>query len=331
MAVNLERTNAVGEQNRPNKSLSTSHQSVGTYVLITPARNEAKFIRLAIESLVAQTLHPRRWVIVSDGSTDGTNEIVREYTARVDWIELVTTPERKVRHFAAKVEAFNLGRQRVADIPYDVIGNLDADISIDDPTYFEFLMRCFGDNPRLGVAGTSFREGNIVYPTKVHSTSDVFGACQMFRRECFEEIGGYTPVHGGGIDMIAVLAAQAAGWQTQTFIERLCTHHRVAGSAHCSTSAGRLLQTGKKDYILGSHPAFEVLRSLYQMTNKPYVVGGVLMLFGYLWAAFSRAERPISPRLIDMRRRTQMSRLREIGKRVFASRLAVSESSRPAI
>ena len=315
-------------QSRTQSGLELSKTSGCDYVLITPARNEAQFIESTIKSVVAQTKHPQRWVIVSDGSTDRTNEIVQAYAARYDWIELIATPERNERHFAAKVAAFNLGWTKVTDVSYDVIGNLDADISFDDPTYFEFLMEQFIDCPRLGVAGTAFREGNILYPAKVHSMSDVFGACQMFRRKCFEEIGGYTAVRGGGIDMIAVLAAQAAGWQTRTFSERVCIHHRAAGTAHCSGSISRLFQTGCKDYILGSHPVFEAFRSLYQMTNKPYVIGGALMLIGYLWAGSRRITRPIPQRLVDVRRKVQMSRLLELARQPLSSHTGNRATSR---
>src|SRR2546422_4803637 len=97
-----------------------------TYVLITPARNEAKFIEQTIKSVVGQTIRPAKWVIVSDGSTDGTDDIVKRYASEYDWIELVRTPERKERHFAGKVQAFNAGYARVKDLKYDIIGSLDA-------------------------------------------------------------------------------------------------------------------------------------------------------------------------------------------------------------
>src|ERR1700683_976320 len=99
-------------------------QTLPTYVLITPARNEARFIELTLQSMVAQTARPLRWVIVSDGSTDGTDEIASKYVAQHDWIELIRMPERTERNFAGKVHAFNAGRARVADLAYDVIGNL---------------------------------------------------------------------------------------------------------------------------------------------------------------------------------------------------------------
>src|SRR5216684_232739 len=151
MQTAIEPTRSEHTTGRPARSL--------TYVLITPARNEAQFIEMTIQSVVTQTLRPLRWVIVSDGSTDATDELVRHYAGQHTWIELVRRPERKERTFAAKVEAFNAGCERVEDLEFDVIGNLDADVSFDDNEYFEFLIAKFAENPRLGVAGTSFQEG----------------------------------------------------------------------------------------------------------------------------------------------------------------------------
>src|ERR1035441_6434176 len=130
------------------------------YVIITPARNEEQFIELTVRSMIAQTLLPLRWVIVSDGSTDRTDEIVRGYAFEYPWIELVRMPERQERHFAGKVHAFNAGYEKVINLPYEVIGNLDCDVSFDGQ-YFEFLLRKLSENPQLGVAGTPFREGSF--------------------------------------------------------------------------------------------------------------------------------------------------------------------------
>src|SRR5438552_8663273 len=177
------------------------------YVLITPARNEAAFIELTIRSVVAQTVKPLKWVIVSDGSTDGTDDIAKNYAAENSWIELVRMPERQERHFAGKVHAFNAGYDRVRDIPYDFIGSLDADITFEQD-YFELLLEKLTENPRLGLAGTPFKEGAVSYDYRFVSIEHVSGACQLFRRECFEEIGGYVAVKGGGIDHIAVLNAR---------------------------------------------------------------------------------------------------------------------------
>src|SRR5678815_3413419 len=152
-----------------------------SYILITPARNEAEFIDQTIRSVVMQTVRPVKWVIVSDGSTDGTDEIVSAYAADHPWIELVRMPERRDRHFAGKAHAFNAGYARVTSLDYDVIGNLDADISF-DPDYIEYLLKKFADNPKLGVGGTSYQERNMPqYDYRFSSTDFVPGACQLFR------------------------------------------------------------------------------------------------------------------------------------------------------
>ena len=122
-----------------------------------------------------------KWVIVSDGSTDGTDDIVNRYAAQHDWIELLRMPERKERHFAGKAGAIHAGRSRIADLDYDIIGNLDADITVDED-YFRFLLSKFAENPRLGVAGTPFREGTRQYDYRFTSTS-MFPA----RASCFEK------------------------------------------------------------------------------------------------------------------------------------------------
>src|SRR6266705_2142606 len=179
-----------------------------SYVLITPARNEAQFIELAIKSVVAQTVRPIKWVIVSDGSTDGTDDIARNYVEQHAWIEFVRLPERAQRNFAGKAAAFSAGLSRVATLDYDIICNLDADVSFEED-YLAFLLKQFAENPRLGVAGTPYREEKTIHDDQFKSPEHVSGACQMFRRECFEDIGGYLPVKTGGIDLIALFQAQA--------------------------------------------------------------------------------------------------------------------------
>ena len=284
---------------------------IPTYILITPARNEAQHLEKTIQSVVRQTARPMRWVIVSDGSTDGTDEIVSKYTGQNPWIELVSLPERAQRNFAGKVVAFNAGYARVAGLKFDVVGNLDGDVSFDED-YLAFLVSKFADQPRLGVAGTPYREENAIHDERFKSPDHVSGACQMFRRECFEEIGGYQPVRSGGIDLIALLAAQAKGWQTKRYDERFCLHHRNVGSGDHAGICARLLNRGKKDYLLGSHPAFEIFRSVNQMKTQPYIVGGALMLVGYFWAMLRRLERSMPLELIHIRQRDQMHRLKEV-------------------
>jgi biofilm PGA synthesis N-glycosyltransferase PgaC len=298
--------------------------SLPSYVLITPARNEAQFIELTIKSVVAQTVRPLKWVIVNDGSTDDTDEIVRKCAANHPWIELVRMPERRERHFAGKVNAFNAGYARVKDLEYELIGSLDGDTSFDE-YYFAFLLGKLAEDPALGLAGTPFREvsTNQTYDYRFVSLEHVSGACQLFRRQCFEEIGGYIPVKGGGIDHIAVMTARMKGWRTRTFTDKVCQHHRKMGTAQRGTLMASF-RTGARDYVLGGSPLWECFRTVYQMTRKPRFIAGLMLGAGYLWAFIRREERAVSAELLAFRRREQMQRLKKL---LTGSRL--SAQSRP--
>lgn len=284
------------------------------YVLITPARNEADLIEGTIKSVVAQTVVPMRWVIVSDGSTDGTNEIVERYARQHSWIRLLRLPERKDRQFAAKARAFNAGCELAKDIACDVIGNLDADITF-EPGYIAFLLSKFQETPGLGVAGTPFlenfdRPGDHTYAHRNANLSHVSGACQLFRMRCFEEVGGYIPVKGGAIDWMAVTTARMKGWQTRTYTEKVCFHHRKIGTGSGANGALRTrYHYGMKAYYVGGHPVWEFVRGVGLMRKKPYIAAGCAFLAGYLIAALKRMERPVSAELIAFHRKEQMARL----------------------
>jgi len=278
------------------------------YVVITPARNEARFIALTLKSVTNQTVLPRKWVIVSDGSTDGTDDIVKKYMARHPWIELVRMPERAERHFAGKVHAFNAGYAKVRDTENDIIVSLDADISFEND-YFAFLLEKMSADKALGVVGTPFRElSGETYDYRFVNIEHVSGACQVFRRECFEDIGGYLAVKGGSIDHIAVITARMKGWRTRTFTERVCLHHRAMGTAGRSLLKSRF-KLGMKDYSIGNHPMWEFVRTARQMTLAPVLTGGLALAAGYLWGAVRQVPRPVSPELVAFHRREQMQRL----------------------
>jgi len=282
-----------------------------SYVIITPARNEGQYIELTIKSVVAQTARPLRWVIVSDGSTDETDNIVGRSAAQHPWIELLRMPERRERHFAGKVQAFNAGLARVAGSSFDVLVNLDGDISFEEG-YFSFLLQKLAEDPGLGlVSGRLVDAGSNqnCYDYKYTGIEHVSGACQVFRRDCFEAIGGYRPIKTGGIDLLAVLSARAKGWRTRTFAEKAYLHHRPMGAAHREGLRERLY-TGRKDYLLGSHPLWELFRSIYQMTKRPFVIGGACIFLGYCWMFLRGAERTIPEDLIGFRRKEQIQRLR---------------------
>lgn len=296
------------------------------YVIITPARNEEKFIELTLKSMAAQAYPPLRWVIVSDGSTDRTDEIVRKYADRYRWIELVRMPERQERHFAGKVHAFNAGYDRVKALEFDVVGNLDADVSF-EPEHFEFLLEKMQENPKLGMAGAPFREGTFQYDYRFSNIENVWGGCQLFRRECHEAIGGYLPLKGGCIDHVAVLSARMRGWQTRTFTEKVCLHHRQMGTAMQGVLKARF-KIGVKDYTVGNHPLWELARTVYQMKYHPFVIGGLALGSGYVWSLVRRAQMPLSADLVAFVRREQMNRLKKFfrGKK-RATRSRIGEMS----
>jgi glycosyltransferase involved in cell wall biosynthesis len=277
------------------------------YVLITPARNEAAFIERTIKSMIGQTVLPFKWVIVNDGSTDETENIVKKYASEYKWIELVKRQDSGERHFAGKVHAFNAGLAKVKNINYSILGNLDADITFEED-YMAFLINKFSEDAELGVAGTPFVEGSFQYDYRCVNIEHVSGACQLFRRKCFEEIGGYKPIKGGGIDWVAVTTARMKGWKTRTFVEKKCLHHRKIGTGKHGLLLSRL-KVGHQDYYLGGHPLWEIFRSLYQMKFKPYIIGGLLVLTGYVMAFLKGVERPITEELVKFRRKEQMQRL----------------------
>jgi len=281
------------------------------YVLITPARNEERFIDKTIQSVIGQTALPVKWVIVNDGSTDATANIVSRYVARYDWIELVNLPVRRDRNFAAKVYAFNAGREKLKNVEYEVIGNLDADVSLDED-HFEFLLGKLREDCRLGVAGTVFREQGYSSETdSFEGQNHVSGQCQLFRRQCFEEIGGYFANKAGGIDWIAVTTARMMGWTTRSFREKSFFHYRSLGTAERSLLASAF-SYGEKDYYLGGHPLWEMFRVAYRAVKKPYLVGAIALYSGYLSAFLRQIKRPVSDELMRFHRKEQMLKLKAI-------------------
>ena len=272
-----------------------------------------------IRAMISQTVLPSKWVIVNDGSTDATASIVGQYLAKYDWIELVNLPTHRDRTFAAKVHAFKAGLEKVKNLGYEIIGNLDSDVSF-DADYCEFLLNKFREDPSLGVAGTIFREeGYSSAADSFEGQTHVAGGCQLFRRRCFEEIGGYVPNKAGGIDWIAVTTARMTGWKTRSFREKSFFHYRTLGTAGRSPLAS-LFSYGEKDYYLGGHPLWELFRVTYRTVKRPYIVGGLALGLGYCWAFLCRTARPVSPELMTFHRHEQMRKLKAILKSALTSK-----------
>jgi len=282
------------------------------YVLVTSARNEESFIKKTLDSVVTQTALPQRWVIVDDGSTDHTAEIVESYTKRHSWIQLLRRPRRLDRNFAGKAQAVTAGLEQLQSVQFEILGNLDADVSF-EPDYMEFLMQRFSKDPELGIGGTPFTQDGHYDSSKdsFEGENYVGGMCQLFRRECFQDIGGYVPNRAGGLDWIAVMTARMKGWKVQSFSEKRLHHYRTLGTAEKGPLRA-LFSYGEKDYYLGGSPVWQLFRVAYRMAKRPVLLGGLALLSGYMWAALRRVKRAVSPELMRFHRREQMKKLRAV-------------------
>lgn len=294
-----------------------------TYVVLTAARNEERYIEHTLRSMVAQTARPLRWIIVSDGSTDRTDEIVRGYASQHPWIELIRLPERRERQFAAKANGINTAYARLANERFDVVCNLDADVSFESD-FFAFLLARLAEDTALGVVGTAYIEedSSAQRQASTHTYANlthVSGQCQVFRRQCFEDVGGYVPVKGGAIDWIAVTTARMRKWKTRTFPEKTFFHHRLMGTADRSILRSRF-HYGRKAYYVGGHPVWELLRGCFDMRKRPWIFGGIAFQLGFVWAAVTRVHRPVSRELMAFHRREQMDRLNVIIRRTVGLR-----------
>ena len=279
------------------------------YVLVTAARNERDYLQLTLDSVVAQTVKPQMWVIVSDGSTDGTDELVRSYAAQHSFLQLCRIDAAAERNTAAKVNALKMGIKAVRQTDYAYIGNLDADISFGE-RYFETLLGRFENDAKLGVIGGRIFELDARGRPREAKTSieSVAGAVQFFRRECFDQIGGYLPLAGGMEDGMAEISARYHGWKSLSYRDLPVRHHREMGTVGRSVYEARF-RSGVTEYTVGFGFTYHLLRALARITERPYVIGTLLIVSGYVWARLSRKPKVIPDVLIKFIRREQTLRL----------------------
>lgn len=281
---------------------------MAVFVLITPAKNEERNIEKTIQSVVQQTVKPAEWIIVSDGSSDKTDEIVKYYSSEYSFIKYRRNESPVTKDFSSKVNAFNIGLKNLKTNNYDYIGNLDADVSF-EPAYFEKLVCHLEKQPKLGIVGGIIHE---VYNGKINqmrtSLNSVAGAVQLFRKECFQEIGGYIPIKMGGIDSAAEICARAKGWMVRTFPEYIVYHH---GPVLTGTSdpLKTIFQKGHNKYKLGYHPLFHIVSSLWQIFQKPYILGAIYSIWGYYSTAAKRSEKVLPEDVIAYLRKEQLNRI----------------------
>jgi glycosyltransferase involved in cell wall biosynthesis len=284
------------------------------YVIVSPVKDEERYVELTLRSLIEQTVKPVRWVIVDDGSSDNTPRILERYAANHDWIQVVRIERDSKRDLGiTEIRAFATGYERVKNLPCDFIVKLDCDLRI-PPDYFERVFAGFRDNERLGIASGVFLEDHGGRWLPAHMpVYHAAGASKVVRRRCFEDIGGFVLYRGW--DTIDEIKAGMKGWETRHFPDVTFYHLRREGSAMGFRRTNML--HGEIYYLTGGGAVFFLLKVLHRMgSGIPPVLGGLAMLWGYLKChlggrsrGVSREEARAYRQLLNRRVRNQIWRL----------------------
>lgn len=280
------------------------------YLVISPGRNEAAYMRQTLDSMVAQTIQPALWVIVDDGSTDESPEILAEYAAQHDWIRVITKPDRGHRAVGPGViEAFYYGLEQVEeDYPY--ITKLDLDLDL-PPRYFETLMERMEADPRIGTcSGKPYirRGGALVSERKSDEMS--VGMTKFYRRRCFDQIGGF--VRQVMWDAIDCHKSRQLGWRAVSWDhpDLNFEHLRPMGSSQTSIYTGRR-RHGFGQYFMGTDPFYFIATAVFRAMEPPYILGGLSMLQGYFGAMLKGEKQHEDKELVAFIRAYQRRALRK--------------------
>lgn len=275
------------------------------YVIISPCRNEAEFMRQTLDSVVAQTVRPARWVIVDDGSSDDTPRILAEYAAQHDWIVVVTRTDRGRRAVGPGViEAFYAGFATINPDDYDFLCKLDLDLNL-PPGYFEGLIKRMEADPRIATcSGKAYiwEHGQLV--NERHGDETSIGASKFYRMSCFQQLGGFVrEVMWDGIDGHR---CRMRGWIACSWDDPALrfVHLRPMGSSQTSIYTGRL-RHGFGQYFMGTGFLYMLANAVNRLNEKPYVIGSLAMLWGWLWSALQRKPRYEDPEFRRFLRRYQ--------------------------
>lgn len=296
-----------------------------TYLLVSPCRNEAQYMRQTLDSVIAQSIRPAKWVIVDDGSTDSTPRILQEYADKYDWIDIVTRPDRGRRSVGpGVVDAFYSGYATINPDDYSYFCKLDLDLRL-PPRYFEVLMKRMQDEPRIGTcSGKAYIETKQGLVNEGHGDETSLGMTKFYRVSCFKDIGGFVrEVMWDGIDCHR---CRMRGWIACSWDEPdlRFTHLRPEGSSQQSVYVGRM-RHGYGQYFMGTGLAYMAASAIFRMKEKPYLLGGLATLLGWLRSWIQRKPRYEDREFRSFLRRFQWRAM------IVGKKRAVDEISREAI
>jgi glycosyltransferase involved in cell wall biosynthesis len=276
------------------------------YVVVTPIRDEEKFIEATVASVQSQTVRPVEWVIVDDGSSDRTGEIVDRCAAQFPWIRIVHRANRGFRKSGGGVvEAFYDGYHAIQSKTWDFIVKLDGDLTL-SPNYFEKCFEHFEQDPKLGIGGGDIYH-DIGGEQKLEATPKfhVRGATKIYKRACWEAIGGLW--RAPGWDTIDEVKANMLGWKTYSFDELRLVHHRFTGTAE---SLWRdKIKRGVACYVTGYHPIFVAASCVSNLIRRPYISGSAAIAYGFMKSYWIRMPRVNDKQFIKYVRTQQLRRL----------------------
>jgi glycosyltransferase involved in cell wall biosynthesis len=276
------------------------------YVIITPVRDEVEHLGSTIESMVRQTVLPQEWVIVDDGSTDGTGKIIDDYASRYPWIKPVHRRDRGFRKSGGGVvDAFNDGYRALTNSDWEFIVKFDGDLTF-DADYFDRCFEEFDRETKLGLGG-----GVICYVTDGKKSFEeapafhVRGATKIYRKACWISIGGLLPAPGW--DTLDEIKANSLGWKTRSFPQLHLVHQRDTGAADGLWRS--LVKYGRANYICGYHPLFMLSKCVVRVTRKPYVIGSIGLMYGFVSGYLTNLPQVDDRPVIAYLRRQQLGRL----------------------
>ncbi len=278
------------------------------YIVITPVRDEAEHIGRTIDAMASQSVLPHLWIVVDDGSTDGTAQELDERARDLRWLRVIHRADRGRRANGGGVmEAFHDGLAMLPDEPWEYLVKLDGDLSF-PVDYFERCLAKFAAESRLGIGGGLVCR-LVNGESRIDSTGDpafhVRGATKIYRRDCWNAIAPLPRTTGW--DTIDEVHANLLGWRTRTFDDITLLQHKPTGGA--DGALRNAFKNGRADYGSGYHPAFMMAKCVRRMLRQPWVLGAAALLAGYLTGYAMRAPRAAGPSVVAYLRNQQLRRL----------------------